>query len=410
MKIHSYNEWDTLKEIELVKNTQKAKVISVENIFEARPDFLVVSNLLHYEKDIQGFFSGIHKMCHKETRLILIYYSSMWRPLFSIGFKLFRRGKLPNQNWLAHGDIKNLLDLESFELIHLDHKVLMPFYVPIISNFLNQYLAPLPLLKRFCLVNIVVTRALIAESFNKKLEAPSVSIVIPARNESGNIDQIINRIPLMGPNDEIIFIEGHSTDNTWEAIKAVRVRYGSERRILIAQQSGKGKGDAVRKGFGLATNEILMILDADMTVPPEDLPKFYKAITSGKAEFINGSRLVYPMEKEAMRFFNLIGNKFFAIAFSFILGQQFKDTLCGTKVITRDNYLKLSSCRSYFGEFDPFGDFDLIFGASRMGLKIIEVPVSYRERVYGETNISRWSHGCLLVTMLVFAAQRIKFI
>jgi glycosyltransferase involved in cell wall biosynthesis len=233
---------------------------------------------------------------------------------------------------------------------------------------------------------------------------------VPARNESGNIDNIVKRIPTMGPNDDIIFIEGNSTDDTWQAIQSAHARFGSERRIRIAQQDGKGKGDAVRKGFGLATNEILMILDADMTVPPEDLPKFYHAIKDGKGEFINGTRLVYPMEKEAMRFFNLLGNKFFAMAFSFVLGQRFKDTLCGTKVISRSNYLQLANNRSFFGEFDPFGDFDLIFGAARMGLKIVEVPISYRERDYGDTNISRWRHGAILLAMLVFSARRIKFL
>ena len=214
----------------------------------------------------------------------------------------------------------------------------------------------------------------------------------------------------MGPNDEIVFVEGHSTDDTWAAIQAAQRQYGATRRILISQQTGKGKGDAVRMGFALASNDIFMILDADMTVPPEDLPKFYAAITEGKGEFVNGTRLVYPMEKEAMRFFNLLGNKFFAVAFSYVLGQRYKDTLCGTKVISRANYLTLAKNRSYFGEFDPFGDFDLIFGAARMGLKIIEVPISYRQRVYGETNISRWRHGAILLAMLIFAARRIKFI
>jgi glycosyltransferase involved in cell wall biosynthesis len=188
------------------------------------------------------------------------------------------------------------------------------------------------------------------------------------------------------------------------------LKYGKERRIIIAQQEGKGKGDAVRKGYSLATRDILMILDADLTVPAEDLPKFYRAITEGKGEFINGSRLVYPMEKEAMRFFNILGNKFFAMGFSFVLGQRFKDTLCGTKVLTRDNYWKLAAHRSYFGDFDPFGDFDLIFGAARLGLKIVEVPIGYKERTYGSTNIQRWKHGVILLRMLLFAANKFKFI
>jgi glycosyltransferase involved in cell wall biosynthesis len=321
--------------------------------------------------------------------------------------KLGLRQKLPESNWLSHIDVENILKLQNFELISIQQKIIFPFYIPLISNFLNRYIAPLPFFNFFCLLNIAIARPL---PINNHLLNQSVSIVIPSRNESENIRKIINRIPKMGENDEIIFIEGGSSDNTWNVIQQMHALYGVNKRILIAQQKGIGKGDAVREGFKLASNEILMILDADMTVAPEDLSKFYDAIRSGKGEFINGSRLVYPMENGAMQFLNLLANKFFAISFAFILGQRFKDTLCGTKVISRINYLKLSSNRSFFGDFDPFGDFDLIFGAARMGLKIIEVPIIYRERVYGKTNISRWKHGSILLYMLFFSAKRIKFI
>jgi hypothetical protein len=391
----------------------KNKILPMSSIANNKPEYIVVSGLIHYERNIQGMFSTLHKLCSNDTRIVLIYYSSLWRPLINMASKFGLRHKLPELNWLANEDINNLLELEDFEMIRLDQKILIPIYFPVISNFFNRYIAPLPIFKNFCLLNIAVARPLIFNSSfvtDNLAKIPSVSIVIPARNEAGNIANIINRIPQMGPNDEIIFVEGDSKDDTWKAIQDAQVRYGSERKIIITKQIGKGKGDAVRKGFEMATNEILMILDADITVPPEDLPKFYDAIKNNKGEFINGTRLVYPMEQEAMRFFNLLGNKFFAMAFSFVLGQRFKDTLCGTKVISRFNYLKLANNRSFFGDFDPFGDFDLIFGAARMGLKIIEVPISYKGRVYGQTNISRWRHGAILLTMLMFSARRIKFI
>jgi glycosyltransferase involved in cell wall biosynthesis len=213
----------------------------------------------------------------------------------------------------------------------------------------------------------------------------------------------------MGCGTELILVEGHSRDDTWEAIQRELAAHPG-RRATALRQTGKGKGDAVRLGFAAATGDVLMILDADLTVPPEDLPRFYEAIRSGVAELVNGVRLVYPMERQAMRFANLLGNKFFGLAFSWLLGQPIKDTLCGTKVLRREDYEKLAANRSYFGDFDPFGDFDLLFGAARLNLAIVDLPVRYRERTYGSTNIQRWRHGVLLLRMCLFAATRIKLV
>lgn len=371
-------------------------------------DFLLLNGTLHYERDIQDYLTRLRGRMDDATRLIVVYYSSLWRPILGLATKLGMRQKTPEWNWLSHGDVYNFMRLANLEVVKREPKVLLPIYIPLVSGFVNRYLAPLPILSTLCVANILVARSIPAAS---RRDLPmSASIIIPARNESGNIEAIVNRVPKMGPHDELIFIEGGSKDDTWQRIKDAQTRNAQTKSIVIAQQDGKGKGNAVRKGFDLARNEVLMILDADLTVPPEDLPKFYSALTSGQGEFINGSRLVYPMEKRAMRFLNLVANKFFAVAFSFVLGQRFKDTLCGTKVISRANYRRLANHRSYFGEFDPFGDFDLIFGAARMGLRIVEIPITYRERTYGETNISRWRHGVLLIAMLGFAARRLKFI
>jgi hypothetical protein len=370
-------------------------------------DYVILNGNLQYERDIQKFLESLHEAVTTKTRIIISYYSSLWKPIFILVTKLKIRKKTPEQNWISHEDINNLLLLAGFELIRRDSRVLFPIYIPLLSDFINRFIAPLPFFRLFTMINIVLARPLYKKAFAQE---PSVSVIIPARNEAGNIEKAINRIPKMGGHDEIIFVEGNSTDNTWEVIQQAKEKYGNKRNIKISQQSGRGKGDAVRKGFSLAQNEIFMILDADLTVPPEELPKFYKAITSNKGEFINGSRLIYPIENDAMRFFNILGNKFFAIAFSFILGQKFKDTLCGTKVLSSQNYIKLVANRAYFGDFDPFGDFDLLFGASRMGLKIIEIPITYKERTYGDTNISRWKHGFILLRMLLFATNKIKFI
>ncbi|WP_208652460.1 glycosyltransferase family 2 protein [Leptospira kemamanensis] len=389
----------------------KGKYRKINELSEAKKiesDFILINGSLHYESDIQNFFSSLHAKLSSHTRIAIVYYNSLWWPIFKLADKLGLRSRTPEQNWISHEDVTNFLILEDYELIRIEQRILFPLYIPFISNFVNRYLSPLPILRNFAVLNIAIARPYIKDL--KKQRQQSVSIVVAARNEAGNIFDIPKRIPKMGPNDELIFVEGNSKDNTWGKILELKKVYKGHLKIQVAQQDGKGKGDAVRKGFSMAKNEILMILDADLTVPPEDLPKFYNAIESGKGEFINGSRLVYPMEKKAMRFFNRVGNKFFAVSFSFVLGQRFKDTLCGTKVISKFNYEMLAKNRAYFGDFDPFGDFDLIFGASRMGLKIIEVPITYRERTYGETNISRWKHGVILLTMLLFAARKTKFI
>jgi glycosyltransferase involved in cell wall biosynthesis len=233
-------------------------------------------------------------------------------------------------------------------------------------------------------------------------------VIIPARNESGNIKAIFERTPQMGRETELIFVEGHSKDDTFEAVQWEIASHPSTPSLLF-QQTGIGKADAVRLGFSKAKGDILMILDADLTVPPEDLPRFYEALITGKGEFINGVRLVYPMEKEAMQTLNFFGNKFFSLAFSWMLGQPIKDTLCGTKVLWKRDYERIAANRSYFGDFDPFGDYDLIFGAAKLNLRIVDLPIRYRERTYGSTNISRWKHGLLLMRMVAFAARRIKF-
>jgi Glycosyl transferase family 2 len=368
--------------------------------------YVMLNGTIHYERDIQEMLHRLRKCLDGSARVLLVYYSMLWKPLAWVASKFGVRSRAPEQNWIAHEDLENLCHLAGLEIIRRDVKLLCPIPIPFLANFLNRYVAPLPFFRLFTMLNIVTARPLKPASGVR----PSVSVIVPARNEAGNIDEILMRCPVMGSEDEIIFVEGNSTDDTWARIQRATSGYKGTHRVLAAQQKGEGKGDAVRLGFDLATKDILMILDADLTTPPEELPKFYNAIVENKAEFVNGSRLVYPMEKQAMRFFNILANKFFAAAFSFVLGQRFKDTLCGTKVLSRAHYQRLTATREFFGDFDPFGDFDLLFGAARLGLKIVEIPVHYRERTYGATNIKRWRHGLILLRMLMFAAWRMKFL
>lgn len=384
------------------------KIMKAEQItLNEKFDVIILSNLIGFLDDVENVFKELKKVSHHKTKIIVTYYNYLWQPFIKFSEFIGLKKKIPPLNWLSHNDIINLLYLADFEVYRQNRRILLPFNIPFISFIFNKYIAKLPFFNYLALNQFVFARpAPVKENINKKY---SVSIVIPARNESGNIENAVKRLPEFGKHIEIIFIEGNSTDDTWDKIKEVQLKYKGTYDIKIAQQEGKDKGDAVRKGFSIATGDILMILDADLTVPPEALPKFYNAIASGKGEFINGSRLVYPMEKKAMRFFNTLGNKFFSIIFSWLLEQPIKDTLCGTKVIFRDDYIRLTKNRSFFGDFDPFGDFDLLFGAYKLNLKIIDLPIRYHERIYGTTNISRFKHGFLLLKMCFYAARKIKF-
>ena len=385
--------------------------MAAENIdLVKKYDTIIISNLVGYLNDIEAVFEQLHKVSHPRTKVIVSYFNFLWQPLLQLSENLGLKRETPQQNWLSNTDLTNLLYLSGFDTYRLTRETLLPVHVPILSPILNKYVAKLPLLKHLC-INMFAF-AMPEQRTPRKIYSTqySTSVVVPARNEAGNIESAVMRLPQLGKSTELIFVEGNSTDNTWQTIQEVQNKYQGIVDIKIAQQAGKGKGDAVRKGFSIATGDILMILDADLTVPPEDLPKFYNAIASGKGDFINGSRLVYKMDKNAMRPLNLLGNKFFSIVFSWLLDQPFKDTLCGTKVIFREDYLKLAQNRNFFGDFDPFGDFDLIFGAYKLNLKIVELPIRYRERTYGETNISRFKHGLILLQMVAYAARKIKFI
>ena len=366
-------------------------------------DYVIISDLLTSLWDIQRLFKKIKQYINPETKIIISSYNYLWEPVLKLG-EIFRlKAKQPLQNWLSVKDIENLLHLEDLEIIKVEKKLLLPKYIPVLNAIVNTFIANLPGICKLNLIQFIIARPV--QHIRKDY---SVSIVIPARNEKGNIENAIVRTPLFGTHQEFIFVEGHSSDGTYEEIVRIQHMY-PDKDIKVIQQSEKGKGNAVREAFEIAQGDILIILDADLTTPPEDMPKFYEALCLHKGEFINGCRLVYPMEKEAMRFLNLIANKFFGWFFSYLLGQRLKDTLCGTKVLFKKDYEKIKANRKYFGNFDPFGDFDLLFGAAKLNLKIVEVIVRYRDRTYGSTQINRFAHGWLLIKMSLFAARKIKF-
>lgn len=370
-------------------------------------DVIILRNVITELHDVQAVLEALRQVCHARTRIVVFSYSRVWQVPLQIAEKVGAKVPNPINNWLSSDMVAEMLHLADFEIVRSINHQIFPLNLGRLTNWINRYIGPLPVINQFSLMFGIIARPLRCRHLPSG--EPVVSVVIPCRNESGHIDSLANRLPELGPDTEVIWVEGNSTDDTAETIREVIARH-PEKRWRFLKQPGKGKGDAVRYAFAHARGDVLMILDADITVPPEDLPKFVKLLTNGKAEFVNGCRLVYPMDEKSMQFLNLLGNRFFAALFSFLLGQKVRDTLCGTKALWHDDYRRISENRSYFGDFDPFGDFDLLFGASRLNLKIVDQPIRYGERTYGTTNISRFSDGALLLRMCAYAASKLKFI
>jgi SAM-dependent methyltransferase len=370
---------------------------------EEQFDYVLLSDLAPYAFDLQAIFDNVAKMTHERSRVVVHSYSQLWRPILRLAEILRLKPRRPISNWVSPGDVENLLDLAGFEVVSISRRILFPLRIPFLSTFLNGVVANIWPLHYLCLSFWVLARPRPRESD----ELRTVSVVVPCRNEAGTIREIVERVPELGASTEIVFVEGGSTDDTQAEI-ARQIEAHPERSISFYIQNGTGKGDAVRLGFEQATGDVLVILDADLTVAPEDLPKFTDALVRGRAELANGSRLVYNLERGAMQSLNILANKAFSVLFSYLIAQHVKDTLCGTKALFKSDYERIAAQRSYFGELDPFGDFDLLLGGARLGLKIVDVPVRYSARSYGSTNISRFRHGWLLLKMAGVAFTKLK--
>ena len=375
-------------------------------------DVILLVNVVTHLTDVQATLEALQAVVHPRTRILIYSYSRLWQPLLRLAEMTGLKYEQPPESWLPPEEIKNMLSLADFEVVRDDAHLVCPVHVPLLADLLNRYVGRLPLLDALSLVFGIVARPAPVRHGGAPAPAarpsrPSVSVVIPCRNESGHIRPLVEGLPALPEGSEFLFVEGNSTDDTAAVIQQV-VAENPGLPLRFFRQPGKGKGDAVRFGFAQATGDVLLILDSDMGVAPGDVPKFVEALARGKCEMVNGSRLVYPMEGKAMRFLNLLANKFFAFLFSWLLGQQVRDTLCGTKALWREDYERIAANRAYFGDFDPFGDFDLLFGAARLNLRIVDLAVRYHERLYGETNISRFSHGWLLLQMSGVAARKLK--
>jgi hypothetical protein len=370
-------------------------------------DAILLVNVVTHLTDVQAALEALHAVSHSRTRVLIYSYSRLWQPLLRLAEVLGMKYRQPPEAWLPPEEIENMISLADFEVVRRDAHVVCPVNVPLLADLANRYLGRIPLVDELSLVFGIIARPAPSRTSADRPARPTVSVVVPCRNEAGHIRPLVDSLPGLPEGSEFLFVEGHSTDDTAAVIERA-IAESPDKPLRLLRQPGKGKGDAVRFGFAQAKGDVLLILDSDMGVSPADVPKFVAALARGKGEMVNGSRLVYPMEGRAMRFLNLLANKAFALQFTWLLGQQVRDTLCGTKALWREDYERIAANRAYFGDFDPFGDFDLLFGAARLNLRIVDVAVRYRERRYGRTNISRFRHGWLLLQMSHFAARKLK--
>ncbi len=378
---------------------QEPDDIKIEGVF----DYVLISGAENIV-DIKGVLDAVRPNCGRHTRVIINYYNYLWQPLVKLAEKCHMRIPQKLQNWFSDQDIENLLRLSDYERINTIKIILFPFWIPLISTLLNKFMARLPGLR-----GLTMSRLAVARLRPREYGEYSVSVVIPCRNEAGNVESAVARMPQLGKHTEIIFCDDKSTDGTADVVREMQQKY-PEKDIKLVNGPGICKADNVWTGFDAATGDIMLILDADLTVIPEELPYFYEAISRGYGEFINGSRLVYPMHDDAMRFFNIIGNKFFSLFFSFILDNQIKDTLCGTKVVWREDFAHIKALRGTWGIKDRWGDYELIFSAAKSQLKIIDLPVHYMERTYGETKMThRFKNGWIMLRMCMVSLLKIKF-
>jgi hypothetical protein len=370
-------------------------------------DVILFNGNFNHSTDIQSLLETVRPHVGRRGRIVVALYNSYFAWLFRLADRFGLRQGPPIVTFITQADLDQLSRLAGFELVRLRPVAYLPWHFFGLGSLLNVAMPAVPGLRWLSLVTVAVLRPVITA----ERERPSLSIVIPARNERGNIEDALRRMPSFGALTEIIFVEGHSSDGTWEEIQRVTSEWDGRAglRVRALQQVGKGKADAVRLGFSKATGEVLTILDADLTMPPEKLTRFFDAYCQGAADFVNGTRLVYPMEGEAMRFLNRLGNVFFAKLLSFVLDVRLGDSLCGTKLVSRRDYERFVRWRNDFGDFDPFGDFELLFPAAVLGTGIIDIPVYYRARTYGSTNIRRFRDGAILFRMSMTGLLRIKF-
>lgn len=374
----------------------KFRTMDAENLdLNDKFDYVIMSNLLDYLEDIWSVLGEAKKVLTSDGKIIITTVNPVWEPIFRLGQKLNLKTPDTARNFITNKDIINLLELGGFEIIKEGLGMALPKYIPVISRFFNFLMPELPGLRQLCVMQYIVAK------IKRPRRELSCSVIVPCHNEEGNVESLLRRTPKMGKFTELIVVDDGSTDRTAEKVNQ-EINRDLEVK-LISYKPNRGKGHAVKVGFDNARGEVIMILDADMAVMPEELPRFFRLFEEGLADFVNGTRLIYPMEKKAMPIINYVGNKIFNLILSWLMEQRVSDTLCGTKALFKKDYKNIRM------KDTSWGDFDLLVGAGKLCLKIREMPVHYKERTAGESKMKVFKHGWVLLGVCWRGLRELKF-
>lgn len=359
-------------------------------------DYIIFYESLNYEGDLYSIFRKLKKIIHRDSKVFVIEINPFILFLLKI---LSRVGLLVpdfKRNMLHLSDLENLVNIFGFDIVDKGYRFAVPFKIFGLGDVINSILPRVSLLRNFCFGQYIVFRLHPLEAGKQNL---SCSVVVPCHNEEGNIADCIARIPNFGAWREIIVVDDGSTDRTKDMVKKI-MRGRSDIR-LISYEKNCGKGYAVNIGWQEAKGDVFMMLDCDSTTPPEELALFHEAMEYG-AEFVNGTRVIYPREKNSIPFFNRLGVTFFAHLISWITQKRISDTFCGTKVFLK-KYWNCFQIKEFL-----WGDWDLFFTAARYRMKMLELPVHYKTRKHGVTKMRPVKHGIILLLKSVEGLRVVK--
>jgi ubiquinone/menaquinone biosynthesis C-methylase UbiE len=360
-------------------------------------DAALLTNTLEYAYDIGAILDRARAALRDNGRLLITTANPVWSPIFKAASKVGMRIPECDRLWVTNEDLDNLLKLHGFEVVDKRMDLVLPKPVPGLGDALNWAVSRTPVMRYLGSTQLIAARKL-----PEKARAYSVSAIVPCYNEAGNVERCVREMVKLGSRTELIIVDDGSKDGT-AALVNPALRSDIDVKV-VSYSPNVGKGNAVQRGFERATGDILMILDADLTTHPEELGPLYEAMSTGRAEFVNCTRFVYPMDGQAMKFANYVGNKVFTIAVSLVMDRRVSDTLCGTKAMFRTDYEHFTMGR------DPWGDYDFLFGAAQLRLAVCELPVHYRDRLAGVSKMNSMKHAKNLVRMCLHGFRQVQIL